>query len=125
MRAAWAAHLGSSTPTSPPAPYRSPLDADTLTDVAPAILAVGDLDPVRDDVSAYARRLRQADVQVTHRVFRDSAHGAFIAADTDSPLAPIDAIDEREPTMRTWLAATVRNHLDSHLSSSPPPEGPR
>lgn len=125
MRAAWAAHLGSATPTSSPVPYRSPLDADTLTDVAPVILAVGDLDPVRDDVSAYARRLRQSDIQVTHRVFRDTAHGAFLAADTDSQLAPIDAIGEREPTMRAWLAATVRNYLDSHLPSSPPSEGPR
>jgi acetyl esterase len=112
MRSAWAAYLGStSTGSSSSARYGSPLRAEALEGVAPAILAVGELDPVRDDVSAYAQRLGDAGVQVSHRRFPDTAHGAFLLAD---------------PSMRAWLAATLRNHLDHLIEPSTPalPEGP-
>jgi len=124
LRAAWAAHLGSRIPdTTRAAPYGPLLDADALKGVAPAILAVGDLDPVRDDVFAHAQRLRQVDVQVTCRAFTDTAHGAFLAADTHSPA---EVRGRLEPTMREWLASTLRNHLDHHpIWWRSPAKGPR
>lgn len=116
LRAAWAVHLGSTAiPSSRAARYRSPLEADSLEAVAPAILAVGDLDPVRDDVFAYAQRLRQADVPLAFRAFADTAHGAFL----DVHPGPLDeATSQREPTLRTWLASSLRHLLDRHPYSS-------
>jgi acetyl esterase len=111
MRTAWAAHLGNGRDPGPAVPYGALLDADTLQGVAPAILAVGDLDPVRDDVVAHARRLRRADVPVTCRTFAGTRHGAFLAGDRD---ARTDVRRRPGPTMREWLAHTLRGHLDRH-----------
>jgi len=109
LRAAWDAHLGTrGTSSSRAASYPSFVDAERLQGVAPAILAVGDLDPVRDDVWAYARRLRRVDVPVAAREFADTPHGAFLRADPHPPDSP----DQREPTLRAWLASTLRDHLD-------------
>jgi len=52
----------------------SPIDADDLTGVAPAIVHVADLDPLRDEGEAYARRLREAGVAVTLRRWPSLAH---------------------------------------------------
>jgi acetyl esterase len=111
MRAAWTAHLGSDGDPGRAAPYGALLDAGMLQGVAPTILAVGDLDPVRDDVVAHAGRLRRAGVPVTCRTFADTRHGAFLAAGTN---ARTDVHRRPEPTMREWLALTLRSHLDRH-----------
>lgn len=128
MRAAWAAHLGNGAAATSRPSYSPPLDEHTMENVASAILAVGDLDPVRDDVAVYAQRLRQANVHVIDRLFHDTAHGAFIATEPHSPPASVRAAGERGPTMRAWLAHTLRNHLDGYAkepSSASPPTGPR
>lgn len=128
MRAAWAAHLGAGTAATSHSRYASPLDAHAMENVASAILAVGDLDPVRDDVAAYAQRLRQANVHVIDRLFHDTGHGAFTATEPHSPPASVRTAGEHRPTMRTWLADTLRNHLVGNAdepSSTSPPTGPR
>lgn len=74
----------------------SPREADSLAGVAPAVLVVGDHDPVRDDVAAYAEQLRADGVPVDHRVLPGIGHGdvlrpasavigALAAALTDFP----------------------------------------
>ncbi|MEU7021571.1 alpha/beta hydrolase fold domain-containing protein [Streptomyces sp. NPDC046203] len=56
--------VGTEAPGTGPVRYLTPLDAPDLRHVPPAVLAVGGLDPVADDVLAYADRLRAADVPV-------------------------------------------------------------
>lgn len=108
MRAAWAAYLGPSGPAAGAAPgvLRTPLEASSLGRVAPAILGVGDRDPVSDDVSAYAGALRAAGVPVIHRIFRGMPHGAFLAP-TSHPSV------DGAPSMRAWLAGSLGCLLDS------------
>ncbi|MFH9089750.1 alpha/beta hydrolase [Streptomyces sp. NPDC017673] len=84
--------------------YSTPLEADRLTGLAPAVLAVGDLDPVRDDVTEYARRLREAGTSVRLRVFPHTPHAAFLAGDGPG---------RGNPRLRCWLGTTLRRHLTS------------
>lgn len=109
LRRARASYLGPATTTVPSNeyPYRSPMDATTLVGAPPAVLAVGDQDPVRDDVAAYAARLTSAGVPVQHRTFADTPHGAFLH---DPPIATTGP----EPTMRAWIAARLRLLLAAH-----------
>ncbi|WP_326826466.1 alpha/beta hydrolase [Streptosporangium sp. NBC_01756] len=62
LRRAWRAWRGSSGPAAHDENgtrlYSTPFEAVSLVGVAPAVLAVGTADPVRDDVLAYASRLR-------------------------------------------------------------------
>jgi acetyl esterase len=55
LRAAWAAYLGPEPRGSEPA---TPCEVEDLSGAAPAVLVVGDRDPVADDVRGYASRLR-------------------------------------------------------------------
>ena len=72
LRAAWRSYRG----TAPlrrggarPTAYSAPFEAADLAGVAPTVLAVGDLDPVADDVRGYAQSLRQAQVETSLRLF--------------------------------------------------------
>lgn len=56
LRAAWRSWLGTDAPD--PAFPPTPLGASSLAGLAPVTLVVGEDDPVRDDVTAYAERLR-------------------------------------------------------------------
>ncbi|WTW99460.1 alpha/beta hydrolase [Streptomycetaceae bacterium NBC_01309] len=69
------------TPYSSSTPYYStPADAADVTGVAPAALVVGTLDPVADDVRAYAARLAAADVPVVLHELPGVGHGAFLGS---------------------------------------------
>ena len=70
--------------------YSTPDETDDLTGLAPAILAVGTLDPVADDVHGYAERLRAAGNAVELREFGGMHHGAFLS----------------DPVLRHWLGST-------------------
>lgn len=80
LRSAWLAHLGPDPPDQPPA---TPWHVTDLSSVAPAVLVVGELDPVADDVRAYASRLRAAAVAVTLRELPGVTHGEFLRPDAD------------------------------------------
>jgi acetyl esterase len=53
----------------------SPLFAAGLKDVSPAVILRAGFDPLRDEASAYARRLRLAGVQVHEIFFPEMIHG--------------------------------------------------
>lgn len=56
-------------------PYVAPLRADDVAGVAPAYLAIGGYDPLRDEAVAYADRLRDAGVEVRVREYGGFIHG--------------------------------------------------
>jgi len=78
LRAAWRSYRGVRPPESSSL-YSTPLEASDLTGLAPAIMGVGDLDPVIDDVRDYRKRLLDAGVRVRYQEFPATAHAAFLA----------------------------------------------
>jgi acetyl esterase len=56
----------------------TPLEAEDLTGLAPAIIGVGALDPVADDVRTYATLLRAAGNKAELHEFPGLGHGAFL-----------------------------------------------
>ncbi|KAA0918343.1 alpha/beta hydrolase [Dietzia sp. ANT_WB102] len=55
--------------------YISPAQADTLSGLPPAIVVTAALDPLDDEGTAYAERLRREGVPTTHRRYEDIFHG--------------------------------------------------
>ena len=55
----------------------SPLRAPDVSGLPPAIVAVAEFDPLRDDGLAYAERLRAAGTDLTLRRYDDVFHGFF------------------------------------------------
>lgn len=87
--------------------YSTPLEAADLDDLAPAVVGVGELDPVADDVQAYAGNLRAAGNTVHMRIFPGMGHGTFLqgAGWTGTDGANGDAL-------RRWLAGALRAQWD-------------
>jgi acetyl esterase len=57
--------------------YVSPLFYDDLSDLPPALIATMELDPLQDDGTAYAQRLREAGVSVEHHHLEGMVHASF------------------------------------------------
>jgi acetyl esterase len=72
MRWYWDHYLGGADGADPDA---SPLRAESVAGVAPALVMVCGLDPLRDEGVAYAERLRAAGVPVEVSEYRDMIHG--------------------------------------------------
>ncbi|MGV9302190.1 alpha/beta hydrolase [Nonomuraea sp. NPDC003727] len=66
-------YLGDHDPTDP---LVSPLHADDLTGLPPAVILTAQYDPLADDGSRYAERLAAAGVPVTYREFEGQVHGS-------------------------------------------------
>jgi acetyl esterase len=57
------------------APKASPLLAPDVSGLAPALIVTAGFDPLREDGSRYAEKLRQAGVEVEYRCYDDQIHG--------------------------------------------------
>jgi len=72
---AYAGHL-----EGEPEAYLSPLHAPSHAELPPALLVTAGFDPLTDSARAYAERLRESGVSVTHAHFPETIHG-FMSVD--------------------------------------------
>jgi acetyl esterase len=91
MRWFWDHYLRS--PVDGHNPFASPLRADSLAELPPAVVATAGHDPLRDEGAAYATRLDDAGVDVDHRHYPELAHGFLsLTADVDAADAAMDEV---------------------------------
>lgn len=92
-------YAGSADPKDPRV---SPLFADDVAGVAPALVITAEFDPLRDEGEAYAERLRDAGVEVEVRRFDGQTH-SFFELTTITPTAAGEAMAMAAQRLRAAL----------------------
>ncbi len=93
-------YAGSADPKDPRC---SPLFADDVAGVAPALVITAEFDPLRDEGEAYAERLREAGVDVEARRFDGQTH-SFFELTTITPTAATEAMTLAVERLKAALA---------------------
>jgi acetyl esterase len=71
----WQLYLADEPEAASANPLASPLDAESLAGLPPALVITAEYDVLRDEGAAYARRLQEDGVPVEHRLFEGMSHG--------------------------------------------------
>jgi acetyl esterase len=91
-------------PSARSAPDASPLHAENVSNLPPAIVITAEYDPLRDEGIAYAERLRAAGAPVTHRHHEDMFHDFFSFVNLID--AGNEAVERVGTEIRTMVAAS-------------------
>jgi len=90
-------------------PLASPLRAENLAGLPPALIITAEYDPLRDQGEAYARRLADEGVQAELSRYPGMAHGFFTMIGTvDASRA---AIKQAASRLRAWFDAPASQRL--------------
>ena len=93
-------------------PRASPLKANDLAGLPPALVYTAGFDPLRDEGQAYADRLAAAGVKTIHHEFESLIHG-FVGL-RGTVQAAARAMDDMG-----WAAASVRSRIFSRRKARP------
>jgi acetyl esterase len=100
---AWYRRYYLADPADAASPLASPLRAESLAGLPPALVITAEYDPLRDQGEAYARRLAEDGVQAELSRYPGMAHGFFTMAGTvDASRA---ALAQAASHLRTWFGS--------------------
>lgn len=99
-------------PAARSVPDASPLRAEDLSNVPPAIVITAEYDPLRDEGIAYAGRLEAAGVQVSHRHHEDQFHDFFSFVNLID--AGNEAVERAGGELRALVAARTAPTAPAH-----------